>query len=182
MSEIFNVLIINENLEIDYRNEFSLIPQNNKRLNIITASNIKDAEEIILKTTINLILISEPKIFPHNYNNPVSEGKLTLRTSRKIININFSDILFIESDRHRCIINKTDNTTISVSISIGNILEKLNNSNLVRCHRSYIVNTEKISSIDKSSEPWLIHFNNSNKLAFVSRSYRNSISRIFNNM
>ena len=175
--KIFNVLIIKDSNDINYENMFSIINPNGKKINIIQAENKEDAEKIANNIKINLLLVTEPFIFTKNIEN----NKLILKKSGEIISINFKDILFIESNKHKFIIHKTDNTSITLSGSISSINEKIKNSNLIRCHRSYIVNIEEIYTIDKSSDPWIIKFNNSNKISYISRTYRNIFLDIFNN-
>lgn len=154
-----------------------MMKPNEKKVNVIHAQNKEDAEKIFNTTTINMLLIADPFMFPNKSDN----NKLILKKSGKIISINIKDILFIESYKHKCIIHKTDSTSITISDSISNIMKKINNPYLTRCHRSYIVNTEEIYTIDKSSDPWIIKFNSSNKFAYISRSYRAIFLNIFNN-
>lgn len=175
--KIFNILIVKNSNTINYENMFSTINTHGKKINIIQAENEEDAEKIFNKTKINLLLITEPFIF----SNKIEHTKLILKKSGEIISINFKDILFIESNKHKFIIHKTNNTSITLYGSISGIMEKIKNSCLVRCHRSYIVNIEEISTIDTSSDPWIIHFNNSNKISYISRTYRNIFLDIFNN-
>ncbi len=176
MVKIFNVLIIKGNNDINYENMFSMVKPKAKKVNVIHAQNKEDAEKIFSNTTINMLLIADPFMFPNN----MEHNKLIIKKSGKIISINFKDILFIESDKHKCIIHKTDSSSITIYDSISSIMEKIKNSHLIRCHRSYIVNTEEIYTIDKSSDPWIIRFNNSNKISYISRTYRNIFLNIFN--
>ena len=178
---MLNILLINQNLKINHNNLNFLISNESNNINILQAKNLAHAEKIFSKNKINMLLILEPLSIIDNifYN---SSPKLTVQVSNKILNINIKDILFIESHKHKCILNTIDNNSISIPLSIGKLSEKISNTSLIRCHKSYIVNIENISVIDKSSEAWIIEFNNSKKIAFVSRSYRNKINEIFKNI
>lgn len=96
-----------------------------------------------------------------------------IHTDKKILNLHFDDILFLESSMKKTIFHLKDGVCL-VPLPLCRISEQLDNPSFLQTHRSYIVNTKNISSIDKSIIPWTIHFQNSKKMAFVSRGYKNS--------
>ena len=52
------------------------------------------------------------------------------------------------------------------------LTEQLPADAFLQTHRSFLVNLNHISHIDKSRDPWTISFMGSDKVAFVSRSLR----------
>lgn len=83
------------------------------------------------------------------YNHILKEDVLNANYEDKVINIALKDILFIEtsSNPHKIIIHECSRQT-EIYGSLKEVSESLN-SDFYRCHRSYLVNTTKIDSIDK---------------------------------
>ncbi|MDD3395103.1 MAG: LytTR family transcriptional regulator DNA-binding domain-containing protein [Anaerotignum sp.] len=101
-----------------------------------------------------------------------------IHTSKGIYNLPYSDILYIESTMKKSIIH-LKKEVIHVQSPLYQIRSKLTDKNFVQTHRSFIVNLENVSYIDKSKEPWGIFFFNSDKEAFVSRSHKKSLMPFF---
>ncbi|MFZ5352401.1 MAG: LytR/AlgR family response regulator transcription factor [Bacillota bacterium] len=79
-------------------------------------------------------------------------SKITLRKNEKLYVININDILYCEAHEHEVNIYTADNHFIA-STSISDFHKKLPQNIFFKCHRSYIVNIDKIKEII----PW---FNN----------------------
>lgn len=91
-----------------------------------------------------------------------------IRVERKMVKINFSDILYIESLSDYIKIH-TQKETFVTRETISNIETKLPNNNFIRTHRSFIVSLSKISSY--TTETIEIE----NKAIPISRSYKDSV-------
>ena len=80
-----------------------------------------------------------------------NNGFLFLRSDYKIKRINFQSILYIEGLKEYVKVYTTDSDKPILSLSSLKILEiKLPTDKFMRVHRSFIVNLEKIDSIDRS--------------------------------
>lgn len=79
------------------------------------------------------------------------EGIITIKEDMRIINIRLSDVLFIETSgtAHKVKVHE-ENRQIEFYGNLKAIQEKLT-PNFYRCHKSYIVNKDKIYEIDKKS-------------------------------
>lgn len=75
-----------------------------------------------------------------------SSNKITLWKNDKLYVMNVSEILYCEAHEHEVYVY-TRNDFYVVSISISDFHKKLPESNFFRCHRSYIVNIDKINEI-----------------------------------
>ena len=76
---------------------------------------------------------------------------LFLKSDYKIKRINFNDILYIEGLKDYVKVYTLNSATPVLSITTMKLLEsKLPGSKFMRVHRSYIVNLEKINTIDRS--------------------------------
>ena len=71
------------------------------------------------------------------------------KLSNKSDYINSNDVFFIQKNGKKALFKTTGND-ISLNSSFSNILDHLPN-NFVRCHKSYIVNTDKISHIQSNN-------------------------------
>ncbi len=81
-----------------------------------------------------------------------NNGKLTIKRNCKLCVLSIDDIYYCEVHEHEVYIYTRDEHYI-VSSSISDFYKKLPHDNFFRCHRSYIVNLDKITEII----PW---FNN----------------------
>lgn len=81
-----------------------------------------------------------------------SSNKITLWKNEKLFVISINDIYYCESQEHDLLINTKDNQ-FKITSSISDFYKKLPQNTFLRCHRSYIVNLDKIIEII----PW---FNN----------------------
>lgn len=96
---------------------------------------------------------------------------LFVRANRKMVKIDFDDILYIESLSDYIKIN-TPNKTIVTRETISNIEAKLPIENFIRIHRSYIISLNNIESFTNE-------FIEVNKTALpISRSYKKSVLEI----
>jgi two-component system LytT family response regulator len=75
--------------------------------------------------------------------------KIVLHTTESMYVVRFQDIVCLEADGNYAYVHTTTNGTIMVSkkLSEFDFVEK--EPNFMRCHRSYIVNTDKILRVDK---------------------------------
>lgn len=102
----------------------------------------------------------------------VDENKICqIDTGKEIINLPFRDILFLESSMKKTLLH-LKNEVFFLPLPLYLVKNQLDQISFLQTHRSYIINTDTISSIDKTKFPWVIYFAESNKTAFVSRSYK----------
>lgn len=81
-----------------------------------------------------------------------SNNKISLWKNDKLFVINVNDICYCESKEHDLLLYTKDNN-FRITSSISDFYKKLPQNVFLRCHRSYIVNLDKITEII----PW---FNN----------------------
>lgn len=92
-----------------------------------------------------------------------------------LIRINISDILWIEASGSYCEI-RTKQKKYTLSISLRAFTERLNNSMLLRVHRSFVVNTDKVTAIKGNQ---LIIGEADNTEIPTSDSYREAVQKRF---
>jgi len=100
---------------------------------------------------------------------------LQIETPKEILNLPLTDILFIESAMKKSVVHLKDGD-ISFSVPLYRIKEQIEGDSFVQTHRSFIVNIENISFVDKRSEPWIVSFFHSTKAAYISRSYKKDVN------
>lgn len=84
-----------------------------------------------------------------NMTNEDTEISLLIKNREKYIRIKLKNIYYIESEL-RLLHIYTRNNIYTTYMTIDNIQEKLDN-NFIRCHRSFIVNSNKIMKVGKDS-------------------------------
>ena len=101
--------------------------------------------------------------------------KFTGLSDNDTIEVDSNKILFVQSQRNyiQFFYNKNDNCTSKlIRATMKEVEESLTEfPNLQRCHRSYIVNIDKIKSIDGDSLGYNLHLDNCTEPVPVSRSY-----------
>ncbi len=75
------------------------------------------------------------------------EDKIILKADKRLHVVKFNDILFIKSLGDYIKVYTSNNTLITYS-KLSNILEKLPIKDFIQVHKSYIINTNKISFIE----------------------------------
>jgi len=77
------------------------------------------------------------------------EGYLFIKSEYRIIRIEVKNIKYIEGQREYVRIYLTDQKPIMTLLSFKKVLEKLPESKFMRVHKSYIVNLDKITTIER---------------------------------
>lgn len=99
------------------------------------------------------------------------------------ISINKDDILYIESCDNYVVIYYTGNNIIKKYLlrnRLKTIEDELSNTNIIRCHRTYLVNLEKAKVIRKESDGLYIELDTKDSKEIpVSKSYQKKISDKF---
>jgi len=99
------------------------------------------------------------------------------------ISINKKDLLYIESCNNYVLIYYTSNDTIKKYLlrnRLKTLENELSNTNIIRCHRTYLVNLEKAKVIRKESDGLYIELDTKDaKEIPVSKSYQKKISEKF---
>jgi len=89
-------------------------------------------------------------ILPHAAKEEGDREYLFVKSGYKIVRISLEDIIYIEGMREYARIHLTNGKSLMPLISLHVLEEKLPSDKFMRVHRSYIVNLEKITTIDHS--------------------------------
>jgi len=98
---------------------------------------------------------------------------LTISTGSAVYKIPYNEIIYIESFNKKIFIY-SDTQRISCYNSLQELQEELG-KNFIRCHKSFIINKEKIKNIFFSD--MIIEMCNGSKIA-MSRTYKNEIKKL----
>lgn len=90
---------------------------------------------------------------------PALNGKIFLHTKNKDIFILFQDILYIEANRGYANIHCKNHPSELCTKPLGTLEKELPEYYFIRCHRSYIVNTEEVRSVDRIKKEILLSDN-----------------------
>lgn len=101
-----------------------------------------------------------------------NETYIDLKVGHDIQRINIKDIIYIKSDHVYVEVICTSSKYIC-RYSLAELLAKIDQPNLIQCHRSFIVNTKKIQKYS-SSKIWI-----NDEVIPVSTKYKESMSAVF---
>lgn len=79
------------------------------------------------------------------------KGYFIVNTSREVKKINYNDIIYFETSKKRVIGIHLVNSYIEFQGTMKDLEQNLD-KRFIRCHRSYIVNKDKVKSIDKNKK------------------------------
>ena len=83
-------------------------------------------------------------------------------------NLLYEDILCAESFMKKTVIH-TKNESIPFCYPLYKVRTLLPENTFIQTHRSFIINMNNVSYIDKTTDPWSVYFFNSSQEAFISR-------------
>lgn len=111
------------------------------------------------------VIVSKPTVQEQE---TIKNNYIFVRSDRKMVKINFEEILYIESIGDYIKIFLTDKNVITRE-NISGVEAKLPKNNFIRTHRSYIASVNKIESFTNE------YLEIKNKMIPISRSYRADI-------
>ena len=126
------------------------------------------SEERIIKVLNNLVeelIKNEPEISTKDLN----VKKITVNLDSKMVVLSTDNILYIEAEEKETHIYSNNNMYLS-KLKISQLENILSNNIFFRCHRSYIVNIDKIIEV----EPW---FNGTYILKVINCDFKIPVSR-----
>ena len=111
-----------------------------------------------------------------NYNNVVSDEQVVREKEQKVtlfdnsgvlkLSVSLSNLYYIESDDNYIIVWYTDNKgelqRYMIRCRLKTVEESFKDSSLVRCHRKYIVNMEKVKVLRKEKDGYELDLGNNN--------------------
>ena len=112
----------------------------------------KPFKKLDLQHAIELTILriqEEKKLEVTDLDTFVMSDSIFVRSHDKMIKININDILYIEAERNYCKIHCKEKEHLIVS-TLKDLEEKLNVKNLMRIHRSFIINMHHIDEIATS--------------------------------
>ncbi|MBQ2924878.1 MAG: LytTR family transcriptional regulator [Anaerotignum sp.] len=108
------------------------------------------------------------------YDDTVQPSHCYINTSKGIYNIPLSEILFIECYQKKSLAHMKRETLI-LPIPLYRLKEALPAALFLQTHRSFLVNLQNVSHIDKQKDPWTVFFFDSQECAYISRSFRRQV-------
>lgn len=144
---------------------------------------IKPFKEIDLRTSIEMALYKFKKekeklsgIESSSFkNSPISSDYIYVKSNSKLVKVQNLNILFVEALKDYVIIH-TDKERFTIHSTMKDIEKKLPEDIFMRVHRSYILNLNKINSIDSS----IVNIEKSDKKIPIGGSYKDSLFKRLN--
>lgn len=144
---------------------------------------IKPFKEIDLRTSIEMALYKFKKekekfagVESSSFkNSPINSEYIYVKSNSKLVKVQNSNIIFVEALKDYVIIH-TEKERFTIHSTMKDIEKKLPEKIFMRVHRSFILNLNKINSIDSS----IVIIENSDKKIPIGGSYRESLFKRLN--
>jgi LytTr DNA-binding domain len=119
----------------------------------------------------------------HLLDGEVGDGKLKLiaENEKDVLELRNKDLLFIESSDNYCTIcylkdDKVEKTLLRSSLS--RLETQIEDKNIVRTHRSFIVNLDHVAKVSGNAQGYKLHLNTADVLVPVARKFSHLIERL----
>ncbi len=115
-----------------------------------------DAADYLLKPlSYAAFLKSVEKVNNRYFNRATMEHNdreyIFVRSGNRTVRVNFRDILYIESSRDYLDIHLASEEVVTIHGSLASLLERLPQDRFVKVHRSFIVNLESVTLLERNS-------------------------------
>lgn len=107
--------------------------------------------------------------------NDKKESNLTIKQKEETLIIPINEIIYMESQLKRIYIYTIKEEYEVKSYTLNKLMEELDDD-FIRVHRSYIINKNYITRIDRTD--WVVHFKNTKESIPVSRKYQKEIMEL----
>jgi len=77
----------------------------------------------------------------------LQQDSFFIKKKNKLQKVSLNEIYYLESDGHYCRVH-TSSEMYHIRKTMKEVIAKLPSANFVQCHRSYIVNIDRIKSVD----------------------------------
>jgi len=96
-------------------------------------------------------------------------------TGKELLTIDVTHLIFIKSEDNYCKVYFSEDSSIQTKllrITLKNIENQLESiPDILRCHRSYIVNKKRVAKITGNARSYNVHFENCTETVPISRSF-----------
>jgi len=156
--------------------------------------NINHLFSILLNTLLlgvfPLIFIGSLLLFKSRHRNlkianemSISDKPIEVKNENQVVliadkNYELDDLLFLEAMQNYVLIHSISSNKKTVRSTLSNLENELADFNLVRCHRSYLVNVNAIESVSGNAQGLKLHLKNSSEIVPVSRKYISKMKAI----
>jgi len=118
-----------------------------------------------------------------NVKNQVDSKKkmILVETKDETVFVNLEDILYVETQGRNLLLHTKKQSIEDVKMTIDDMIQAVNNSLFVRCHKSYAIHIKNVKSIKSAARRlWHADFGyGSYNYCLVSKNYYNNVYRLF---
>lgn len=114
------------------------------------AKFLKAVEKVRLRYFSETEVVNKEEVSSEQQTIQLKEQFLFIKTEYKIVRINLNDIKYIEGMRDYVRFHIENNKPIMALLSMKSLVENLPSDVFMRVHRSYIVNLDKIQTIERN--------------------------------
>ncbi len=142
---------------------------------------------LLIPYVISFLYLSNENLFKKLNSLPDNEKSSVIHFKDERGEIRFSvasdNVLYVESADNYVIIRYLNNEKVSdffLRNSLKKLTEEMSDTPMQRCHRSFMINVEHVSSIKKDNAEYIVEFDTDNiKNITISKTYQESIMEAF---
>lgn len=111
----------------------------------------------------------------------ISKIELVAENEKDTFSVSESDLLFIESADNYAVIHYRDSDTVKKELlrsSLTRLEKQINSEDIVRCHRSFIVNLNKVENVTGNAQGYKFHLQPQALIVPVARKYSELVKKI----
>ncbi len=104
--------------------------------------------------------------------------KLVADNEKDTLVLDIADLLFIESSDNYCTVVYQQGNKVSKPLlrsSLSRLAGQINQPHIVRCHRSYLVNLDRVERVTGNAQGYKLHLSDGNFMVPVSRQYNDTL-------
>ncbi len=129
----------------------------------------------------NQTIVVQPNETVKQEEKTITHIKLTAENEKDILELSSDNLFFIESsDNYSTVFYQKDNTLQKELLrsSLTRLEGQINLPNIVRCHRSYIVNLNKVEKVTGNAQGYKLHLKSLDLTVPVARKYSEIVERL----
>ena len=103
---------------------------------------------------------------------------LVADNEKDTLTLSATDLLYIESSDNYCTVVYEKNSQLAkplVRSSLSRLMEQINQPSIVRCHRSFVVNLDRVERVTGNAQGYKLHLSGGNFVVPVSRQYNDTL-------
>lgn len=112
------------------------------------------------------------------HENELQEINLVAENEKDFVKASIESLLFIESADNYSVVNLVGEKSTMLRSSLTRLVDQISHSEVVRCHRSFIVNLSQVEKVSGNAQGYKLHLKDCDTLVPVARKYSKIVDKL----